>query len=65
MKYLTIFIYIIFFIVYGYSCHMTLINPDEIIWGYICAIAFGLISIFSVNIYIKYDKEKRKNNEDQ
>lgn len=44
---------------------MTLINPDEIIWGYICAISFGLISIFSVNIYIKYDKEKRKNNEDQ
>ena len=63
MRYLLIFIYIIYIIVYVYSCNKISTNPDETIWGYICTLCFGIIFIFSVNLYLKHEQEKKKNND--
>lgn len=60
MKYVKIFIFIIYLIVYGYSCHKTSITPDEEIWGYICTAVFGGLFIFVVKEIIKYDTKKKK-----
>lgn len=63
MKYLTIIIYVIYFIVYGYSCHMTIVQPNNNIWGYICTFSFAIIAIFSVNFHSKYERNRQKKDE--
>jgi uncharacterized membrane protein (DUF485 family) len=65
MKYIIIFIYVIYFIVYGYSCHMTSIEPNRVIWGYICTLIFAVLSILSISIFVKYDKKKSENNQEE
>ena len=63
MKFLTGLIFVIYFIVYGYSVHMTSVEPDRKIWGYICTIVFGIIFSWGVSIIIK--SNKKNNNENQ
>lgn len=63
MKYIKIFIFIIYLIVYGYSCVKTSISPDEQIWGYICTAVFGYLFIFLVKAVIEHDKKKEKESE--
>ena len=38
MKFTKILIYVILFILYGYSCYMTSADSKRLIWGYICAL---------------------------
>lgn len=63
MKYVRILIFIIYFIVYGYSCHKTSTDPNNLVWGYICGFIFGFLAIWSVILYGKYYGHK-KNSED-
>ena len=56
-------IYIIYITVYGYSAHMTSVDPENALWGYICTFVFGVLSIWSVNLFTKYSLEKEKNPE--
>jgi quinol-cytochrome oxidoreductase complex cytochrome b subunit len=63
MRYVKIFIFIIYFIVYGYSCHKASVTPDENIWGYICTIVFAYLFIFIVKAVIEHDSKKKKESE--
>ena len=64
MKFIKILIYVILFTLYGYSCHMTSADSKHVIWGYICAIDFGILFTMSASYLIKYQK-KNKNNENK
>jgi hypothetical protein len=50
MKYVKIFIFILYLIVYGYSAYKTSVAPDETYWGYICIITV----IYLFMSFIKY-----------
>ena len=50
--------YMIYFIVYAYAARMTSIEPERTVWGYICALVFAIISIWSISLYLQYDKKK-------
>ena len=64
MKFLTGLIFVIYFIVYGYSVHMTSVEPDKKIWGYICTLVFGIVFIWGVSIFVKKQgKNKDENNQ--
>lgn len=64
MKYVIALIYILYIIVYGYSAHITSIESDNKLWGYICAFVFTVLSIWSVSLYTKYFKDKEKNSDE-
>ena len=64
MKLIKILIYVILFILYGYSCYMTSADSKRLIWGYICAIDFGILFTMSVSYVITYQK-KNKDNENK
>jgi len=57
MKYILGIIYIICFIAYSYSCYKIIIEPQNSLWGYICALIFLFVSIISVIIYDKIQKK--------
>jgi quinol-cytochrome oxidoreductase complex cytochrome b subunit len=63
MKYVRIAIYIIYFIVYGYSAYKTGVEPDNKIWGYICALVFAILSIMFVNHYMNNSKNSDNKSE--
>jgi len=63
MKYVIIGIYILLLTVYGYSVHMTSVDPGNNLWGFICAFIFTLLSIFSVYLFTKYGNKREKNDE--
>lgn len=58
MKFLKILIYVILFILYGYSCYMTSADSRHLIWGYICALDFGILFTMSVSFITKNQKKK-------
>jgi len=59
MKYLKISIYIACLIIYIYSAYMTTVEPNNILWGFVCTIVFATAAIVGVNQYSKYiDKKK-------
>lgn len=58
MKYVTTLIYILCIFSYGYSAHMTSVEPDNKLWGSLCTFIFGFLAIWSVVLYSKYIKEK-------
>jgi len=58
MKYVKIFIFIIYLIVYGYSAYKTSVAPDESIWAYICVFTFPLIFLWMI-LYILRSPEKK------
>jgi len=60
MKYVIILIYAFSIIVYGYSVHMTSVEPDNKLWGYICAFLFVIVAIWSVKLYVEYSKKNEK-----
>ena len=62
MKFLTGLIFVIYFIVYGYSAYMTSVEPDKIIWGYICVLVFGIVFTWGISIFVKHEKKKRDEN---
>jgi len=62
MKYVWIFIIIIYLIVYGYSAHMTTIEPERNIWGYICTLVFAILTLIGIHLYSKKtDKDEKLN----
>jgi hypothetical protein len=61
MKLIKILIYVILFILYGYSCHMTSADSKHVIWGYICAIDFGILFTISASYVIRYQKKNKDN----
>ena len=63
MKYVIIFIYVMYFIVYGYSCHMTSTEPENTYWGYICTFIFGFLFTWSISMYTK-NQNSNKDNKD-
>lgn len=58
MKFLTGVIFVIYVIVYGYSCYMASVEPERQVWGYICAVVFGIVFIWAVSIFTKNQKNK-------
>ena len=50
--------------VYAYSAHMTSVEPDRPLWGYICTFIFGYLAVWSVKLYTKYSEEKEKKDEE-
>jgi hypothetical protein len=64
MKFVKILIYVILFILYAYSCYMTSADSKHVIWGYICAVDFGILFTMSVSYVITYQK-KNKDNENK
>jgi len=50
--------------VYVYSSHMTSVEPDKPLWGYICTFVFGYLAIWSIKLYTKYSEENKKNSEE-
>lgn len=45
-----------------YSCHKTSIEPNNYTWGYICAIVFGILFLWSVSIIVKNQSEDKNIN---
>ena len=64
MKYVITLIYIMYIAVYVYSSHMTSVEPDKPLWGYICTFVFGYLAIWSIKLYTKYSEENKKNSEE-
>lgn len=63
MKYVKIFICIIYFIVYAYSCNMTIVEPDDTIWGYICTAIFAVMAAWAVSTYTENERKKSEDNQ--
>lgn len=53
MKYLKISIFVACLIIYIYSAYMTSVEPNNVLWGYICTIFFLLITIIAIKQYSK------------
>jgi DMSO reductase anchor subunit len=65
MKFLTGLIFGILLIIYGFAVHMTSVEPDKVIWGYICTIIFGVVFTWGVAIISKHQgKNKDSENKD-
>jgi len=60
MKILRISIVIIYLIVYGYSVFKTYVEPDNKIWGYICALVFLILAIMGVSYFAKHNEKKEE-----
>jgi len=43
MKIMRFIIFAIYFIVYAYACNKTSTNPQDLIWGYVCALVFLIV----------------------
>jgi hypothetical protein len=56
--------FVIYLIVYGYACHMTSVEPDKPIWGYICALVFAILFTWGISIFVKNQKNKSENNKE-
>ena len=61
MKYVNFIIFIMYFIVYGYSAHMTSVKPDETYWGYICIIAVGYLFMTFIKFVLTLPEKKSDN----
>jgi len=63
MKLLRIAIYMIYFIVYGYSAYMTSVEPEKTRWGYICVLTMLIMSIMAINQFANSSKKNSENND--
>jgi len=61
MKVLKILVFAICLFVYGYSAHKTTVEPNNHVWGYICALIFIILFIGVVNIIVENIKSKEEN----
>ena len=62
MKVFTTLMFIIYFIVYGYACWMTSLEPEKKQWGYICVVVMMIMAIWGISIFAK---NQRKNNDEE
>ena len=67
MKFVKILICVTLFTLYGYSCHMISVDSKHLIWGYICAIDFGILFMILALFINRYQKKKEneKNNSEK
>jgi hypothetical protein len=63
MKLVRALIFLMYFIVYGYSCYMTSVEPERNLWGYICTFVFGILFAMIVLIFTKNQKNKSETKE--
>jgi len=62
MKLLRISIYIMYFIVYGYSAYMTTVEPEKTRWGYICVLTFAIVALMGISDFVNSSKKNSENN---
>ena len=58
MKVLRISIFTICLLIYGYSVYKTTTEPKELIWGYICALVFAILSLLGIKFFIENEENK-------
>jgi hypothetical protein len=58
MKYVKIFIFILYLFVYGYSTYKTSVAPNETIWAYICVFVFPFIFYWLASYFINKPEKK-------
>lgn len=64
MKVLRILMFTIYFLVYGYSAYKTTVEPDRAVWGWICALVFGILSIMAIKYFTEKSKKDKENKEE-
>jgi hypothetical protein len=64
MKCVIIVAYILFLLIYGYSAYMTSVDPGNNLWGYLCTLIFGILTILSINLYSKHVESSKKDSEE-
>jgi predicted tellurium resistance membrane protein TerC len=57
MKILRISIFAIYLLIYGYSAYKTTIEPKVLIWGYICALVFAILSLLGIKFFIENEEK--------
>jgi predicted ABC-type exoprotein transport system permease subunit len=60
MKFVKTAIFALYLIIYGYAVWMTSIEPNNVIWGYLCVAIFGFLFIWTISIIIKNSNNSEK-----
>jgi hypothetical protein len=63
MKFVKAIIYLLYLIVYAYSVHMTSVEPEKKLWGYLCGVIFAYLFISIVSIVVKQKKSDENKSE--
>lgn len=50
-----------YLIVYIYSARMAITEPDQLIWGYICAFTFPVIFLLCINTFVNHNNKINQN----
>ena len=45
-----------YLVVYAYSVNKTSIEPEKVIWGYICVLVFLILTIWGLSFFTKNNK---------
>ena len=53
MKFVKAIIYALYLIVYAYAVWKTSVEPDKVIWGYLCTAIFGFLFTWTVTMIVK------------
>ena len=64
MKFVNAIIYVLYLIVYAYAVWKTSVEPNKVIWGYLCTAIFGFLFTWTVSIVIK-NSNKSENKEEK
>lgn len=57
MKFVKAMIYALYLFVYGYSTYMTSVEPNNVIWGYICVFVFAYLFIGLISTVVNNQKK--------
>ena len=63
MKFLTGLIFVIYLIDYSYAGYMASVEPDKVIWGYICTLIFAIVVPWGISIFVKHNNKKTNKEE--
>ena len=61
MKVLKVFLVILYLFIYSYSVYKTEVEPQKVIWGYICALVFLIFAVWAVYEYVNSNDNKNGN----
>ena len=64
MKFVKATIFLMYLIVYVYSCYMTSVEPNKVFWGYICTGVFVVLFIMLVSFFTKNQQNNSENNKE-
>jgi hypothetical protein len=51
-----------YLIVYGYSVHKTMVEPEKVVWGYICVLVCLILAIWALGAFVKSQEKPREDN---